>query len=52
MHDLLFVSSMYSLMFFSMHVQMFISRMYALMCTKYWLTAQEVSACPGKVWLG
>ena len=21
------------------------------MCTKYWLTA-EVSACPGKVWLG
>ena len=22
------------------------------MCTKYWLTAWEVWACPGKVWLG
>ena len=22
------------------------------MCTKYWLTAQEVEACSGKVWLG
>ena len=22
------------------------------MCTKYWLTVKEVSACPGKVWLG
>ena len=22
------------------------------MCTKYWLTALEVLACPGKVWLG
>ena len=22
------------------------------MCTKYWLTAMEVYACPGKVWLG
>ena len=21
-------------------------------CTKYWLIAKEVQACPGKVWLG
>ena len=22
------------------------------MCTKYWLTAQEVKVCPGKMWIG